>query len=70
MRVEQTSPTSFELLTDNGCVALAGFSTVTTGAAGVYWHRIALVTKADAEAAFKADARVQQALSKNQKGQS
>jgi hypothetical protein len=63
MRVEQTSPTSFELQTDNGCVALAGFATWTMGATGVYWYRIALITKVDAEAAFKADARVQHALS-------
>lgn len=62
MRVEQTSPTSFELKTDNGCVALAGFATASMGAGGVYWHRIALITKADAEAAFLADPRVKTAL--------
>jgi hypothetical protein len=62
MRVEQSSPTAFELQSDNGCVALAGFSTATKGAAGVYWHRVTLITKADAEAAFKADPRVQAAI--------
>jgi uncharacterized RmlC-like cupin family protein len=62
MRVEQSSPTSFELLTDNGCIALAGFSTATSGSAGVYFHRVALITKADAEAAFKKDLRVQAAI--------
>ena len=62
MRVEQTSPTSFELQTDNGCAALAGFATATIGACGVYWHRIALISKVDAEAAFRADPRVKTAL--------
>lgn len=62
MRVEQSSPTSFELLSDNGCIALAGFSTATSGSAGVYWHRVTLITKADAEAAFKKDLRVHAAI--------
>jgi hypothetical protein len=62
MRVEQTSKTTFELTTDNGCITLAGFSTVTAGAAGVYWHRVALINKADADATFRADPRVKEAL--------
>jgi hypothetical protein len=62
MRVEQSSPTSFELLSDNGCIALAGFSTATSGSAGVYWHRVTLITKADADVAFRADPRVKEAL--------
>ena len=61
MRVEQTSPTSFELQSDNGCVALAGFATCTIGAGGVYWHRIT-ISKADAEEAFLADHRVKTAI--------
>lgn len=62
MRVEQTSPTTFELQSDNGCVTLAGFSTASLGAGGVYMHRVEMITKADAEAAFLADPRVQTAL--------
>lgn len=62
MRVEQTSPTTFELQTDNGCVTLAGYSTETMGAPGVYWYRIAVISRETAKAAFLADPRVQAAL--------
>ena len=62
MRVEQTSPTTFELQTDNGCVTLAGYSTETMGAPGVYWYRIAIISRETAKAAFLADPRVQAAL--------
>jgi hypothetical protein len=62
MRVEQTSPTTFELQTDNGCIALAGFSTETMGAPGVYWYRIAIITRKDATEAFLADPRVKAAI--------
>jgi len=62
MRIEQTSPTTFELQTDNGCVTLAGYSTETMGAPGVYWYRIAVITREDAKAAFLADPRIQAAL--------
>jgi hypothetical protein len=62
MRVEKTSPTSFELQSNNGCVAIAGFATWTMGAAGVYWHRVTLITKEDADTAFRADPRVKEAL--------
>ena len=72
MRVEQTSPTTFELQTDNGCITLAGYSTETMGAPGVYWYRIAIISRETAKAAFLADPRVQAALAKqsNQSNQS
>lgn len=62
MRVAQTSPTTFELQTDNGCVTLAGYATATMGAPGVYWYRIAIISREDATKAFLADPRVQAAL--------
>ncbi len=64
MRVEQTSPTTFELTTDNGCIALAGFSTETMGSYGVYFWRGEQITKMNAEKAFRADPRVEEAIAK------
>jgi len=62
MQVVQTSPTTFELTTDNGCITMAGFSTATMGAPGVYWHRETHIHKAEAEAEFRKDPRVQAAI--------
>lgn len=64
MRVEQTSPTTFELTTDNGCIALAGFATEPMGSPGVYWWRGEQITKMNAEKAFRADPRVEEAIAK------
>jgi len=59
MRVEQTSATTFELQTDNGCMALAGFATETMGRPGVYFVRKdAGITREQAVEKFHADARV------------
>jgi hypothetical protein len=69
MRIEQTSPTTFELQSDSGCHAIAGFATETMGACGVYFWRGEQITRKDADAAFRADARVQKALSLTQQGQ-
>ena len=63
MRVEQTSPTTFELQTDNGCVTLAGYATETMGAPGVYVIRPdSGLTRDEAAAFFLADPRVQAAI--------
>lgn len=64
MRVEQTSPTTFELTTDNGCIALAGFATETMGAYGVYFWRGEQISREDADKAFRSDPRVQCAIAK------
>ena len=64
MRVEQTSPTTFELTTDNGCIALAGFAIETMGAHGVYFWRGEQITREDADKAFRADPRVKDAIAK------
>ena len=59
MRVEQTSATTFELTTDNGCIALAGFATNNMGRPGVYFVRKdAGITREQAVEQFHADARV------------
>jgi hypothetical protein len=63
MQVEQTSPTTFELHSDNGCHVFAGFAANTMQQPGVYWWRDT-ITKADAEAAFLADERVRAAITK------
>ena len=64
MRVEQTSPTTFELKTDNGCIALAGFATKTMGACGVYFWRGEQISREEADKAFRADKKVQDAVAK------
>lgn len=60
MRVEKTSDTTFELQSDNGCHAIAGMAINTMGRPGVYWWRN--ISKDEAEEAFLADLRVQEAL--------
>ena len=63
MRVEQTSPTTFELQSDNGCQALAAFAAQTMGRPGVYFIRKdAPVTREQAQELFHADPRVQEAI--------
>ena len=63
MRVEQTSATTFELQSDNGCMALAGFATETMGRPGVYFVRKdAGITREQAVEAFHADARVKKLI--------
>ena len=64
MRVEQTSPTTFELTTDNGCIALAGFALETMGAYGVYFWRGEQISREEADKAFRADQRVKDAIAK------
>lgn len=60
MRVEKTSPTTFELQSDNGCHALAGMAINTMGGPGVYWWRD--MSRAEAEKAFMEDAKVREAI--------
>ena len=64
MRVEQTSPTTFELTTDNGCIAIAGYATEPMGAPGVYFWRGEQISREEADAAFRSDPRVQDAIAK------
>ena len=64
MRVEQTSPTTFELTSDNSCIALAGFATDTMGACGVYIWRGEQISREEADAAFRSDPRVKDAIAK------
>lgn len=64
MRVEQTSPTTFELHSDSGCPAIAGFALKTMGSCGVYFWRGEQITRKDAESAFLADQRVKDAIAK------
>jgi len=64
MRVDQTSPTTFELTTDNGCIALAGYATEPMGAPGVYFWRGEQITREDADKAFRADQRVKDAIAR------
>ena len=59
MRVEQTSPTTFELQSDSGCHAIAGFASETMGRPGVYFVRKdAGITREQAMELFHADERV------------
>ena len=62
MRVEQTSPTTFELQSDNGCHAMAGAALNTMGYPGVYWWRD--MSKHEAEEHFKKDPLVQKAMAR------
>jgi hypothetical protein len=41
---------------------MAGFSTATMASAGVYWHRVTLISKSMADQAFREDPRVQKAI--------
>lgn len=66
MRIEQISPTTFELQSDNGCQAIAGFAVNTMGHAGVYFLRHgAKITWDQAQALFHADECVKRAISNN-----
>lgn len=63
MKVIQTSPTTWELLTDNGCIALAGYARATMGRPGVYFVRPGHdLTRESAERIFAADTSVQAAI--------
>jgi hypothetical protein len=65
MRVEQTSATTFELQSDNGCHAIAGFALETMGRPGIYFVRESCtLTKDQLEKAFMADQQVQAAIAK------
>lgn len=64
MRVDQTSPTTFELKGDSGCQAIAGFAVETMGACGVYFWSGEQITRMNAEKAFLADPRVTEAIEK------
>jgi len=61
--VVQTSSTTFELQTDNGCVAVAGFAVATMGKAGIYFLRQGFgLLRETAEELFRADPKVKAAL--------
>jgi len=65
MRVEQTSATTFELQSDSGCHAIAGFALETMGRPGIYFLKAGVgVTSEQAEKAFMADNKVQAAIAK------
>lgn len=65
MRVEQTSPTTFELQSDNGCRAIAGFALETMGRPGVYFIRNdAGISIDQAFNAFMDDEKVKAAIAK------
>jgi len=64
MRVEQTSPTTFELQSDSGCHALAGFATNTMSACGVYFWRGEQISREEADKAFRVDPRVKEAIAR------
>lgn len=66
LRVVQTSRTTFELQTENGCIALAGFAIATMGEAGVYFLRHGCgLPREKADLLFRADPNVQKALACN-----
>lgn len=61
--VVQTSSTTFELQTDNGCIAVAGFAVYTMGEAGIYFLRPGFgLLRETADGLFRADPKVQAAL--------
>ena len=65
MRVEQTSETTFELQSDSGCHAIAGFALETMGRPGIYFMRDNCgVSVNQAEQTFLADNKVQAAIAK------
>lgn len=65
MQVVQTGATTFELLSDNGCIALAGFALETMGRPGVYFVRPGHdLTREIAERIFAADQGVKDAIAK------
>jgi hypothetical protein len=63
MKVFKTSDTTFELKSDNGCRAIAGFALVTMGRMGVYFLRPdSGMTKEQAYSLFAADAGVREVV--------